>query len=94
MGVTGRRKGDLHPLCPCYCWDKYCSTVQKRRPNYNLGTTSIIHFAYSVSFVIVGGFSILSLALTVDIAGADDLAFLDISALSFRSVKPGVCNFL
>lgn len=92
--MTGRRKGDLHPLCLYYCWDKYCSTVQKRRPNYNLGTTSIIHFAYSVSFVIVGGFSILSLALTVDIAGADDLAFLDISALSFRSVKPGVCNFL
>lgn len=92
--MTGRRKGDLHPLYLCYCWDKYCSTVQKHRPNYSLGTTSIIHFAYSVSFVIVGGFSILSLALTVDIAGADDLAFLDISALSFRSVKPGVCNFL
>ena len=52
------------------------------------------HFAYSASFVIVDVFSILSPVPTTDIAGVDGLAFRDISALSFRSVKPGVCNFL
>ena len=93
--MTGRRKGDLcFPFAPAIVGTNIVRRCKKRRQNYNLGTTSIIHFAYSVSFVIVGGFSILSPALTVDIAGADDLAFLDISALSFRSVKPGVCNFL